>query len=73
MDTTPIISARGLSVRYGRRLALEDVSFDGPGGAMGLLGPNGAGKSTLIRVILGFLRPDCGDITVLGQKVADDP
>ena len=73
MDTTPIISARGLTVRYGRRLALEDVSFDVPGGAMGLLGPNGAGKSTLIRVILGFLRPERGEITVLGRKVADDP
>ena len=71
MDTTPIISARGLSVRYGRRLALEDVSFDVPGGAMGLLGPNGAGKSTLIRVILGFLRPERGEITVLGRKVSD--
>ena len=73
MDTTPIISARGLTVRYGRRLALEDVSFDVPGGAMGLLGPNGAGKSTLIRVILGFLRPERGEITVLGRKVSDDP
>jgi len=73
LDTTPIISARNLTVRYGRRLALEDVSFDVPGGAMGLLGPNGAGKSTLIRVILGFLRPERGEITVLGQKVSDDP
>jgi ABC-2 type transport system ATP-binding protein len=73
LDTTPIISARGLSVRYGRRLALEDVSFDVPGGAIGLLGPNGAGKSTLIRALLGFLTPDCGEVTVLGQKVTEDP
>jgi ABC-2 type transport system ATP-binding protein len=73
LDNTPIISARGLNVRYGRRLALENVSFDVPGGAVGLLGPNGAGKSTLIRVILGFLRPESGEATVLGKRVSEDP
>lgn len=73
LGTTPIISARGLSVRYGRRLALEDVTFDVAGGAVGLLGPNGAGKSTLIRVLLGFLTPERGEVTVLGRKVSDDP
>jgi ABC-2 type transport system ATP-binding protein len=69
----PVLTARSLRVRYGRRLALDDVSFAIEGGAIGLLGPNGAGKSTLIRVLLGFLRPEAGEVTVLGRRVADDP
>ncbi len=73
MDSKPILSAQGLTVRYGRRLALENVSFELPGGAVGLLGPNGAGKSTLIRVILGFLRPESGTASVLGYPIGTDP
>ncbi|MGD8375286.1 MAG: ABC transporter ATP-binding protein, partial [Acidobacteriota bacterium] len=72
MSPDPILTAQGLSVRYGRRLALEDVSFRLAPGAVGLLGPNGAGKSTLIRVLLGFLRPESGGATVLGRQVGED-
>ena len=73
MSDPPILTASGLSVRYGRNLALEDVSFELPGGAVGLLGPNGAGKSTLIRVILGFLTPEAGQVTVLGKRASENP
>ena len=73
MSSDLILTATGLQVRYGRRVALKDVSFQLSGGAVGLLGPNGAGKSTLLRVLLGFLRPDAGEVTVLGMRVADDP
>ena len=61
-----------VSVRYGRRTALDAVSLAFETGALGLLGPNGAGKSTLLRVILGFLRPQSGRATVLGADPMTD-
>ena len=62
-----------VTVRYGRQLALRDVTAAFPGGAVGLLGPNGAGKSTLIRSLLGFVAPDQGDMRVLGLDVKASP
>ena len=50
--------------------AVEDVSFYvKQGEVLGLLGPNGAGKTTTIKCILGLMRPDSGDISVLGENV----
>ncbi len=66
----PIIELRGLTVRYGARTALDDVSVSVAGGAVGLLGPNGAGKSTLIKTLLGLLVPSAGGGTVLGQDLS---
>ncbi len=61
------ISTRGLSKRYGRLTALDDVTFDvAEGEVFGFLGPNGAGKTTAIRTLLGFLRPSAGHASVLG-------
>ncbi len=62
-----------LTVRYGRQVALREVSAAFPAGAVGLLGPNGAGKSTLIRALLGFVAPDAGDMRVLGLDVRTSP
>ena len=54
--------------------ALDDLSLTVPQGAVyGLVGPNGAGKSTLIRHLMGVYRPDCGQITVDGQPVYENP
>jgi len=54
----------------GRVKAVDDISFEVPQGSrFGYLGPNGAGKTTTIRCILGFLNPDAGDITILGEKI----
>jgi ABC-2 type transport system ATP-binding protein len=48
--------------------ALSDVSFDlNHGQTLGLVGANGAGKSTTLRLLMGFLRPDKGTITIMGQ------
>ncbi|SHK57006.1 ABC transporter ATP-binding protein [Rhodothermus profundi] len=56
--------------RKGTAQALQDVTFQVPEGARcGLLGPNGAGKSTLIRILANLLRPDAGQITVLGHPL----
>jgi ABC-2 type transport system ATP-binding protein len=69
----PVVEADHLSVRYGKNMALNDVSAVFPGGAVGLLGPNGAGKSTLLKSLLGFLVPEKGSMKVLGLDVAKSP
>lgn len=63
---TSLVSARGVSKRYGKVHAVDDVSFDiGKGRIMGLIGPNGAGKTTLLKALLGLT--DCdGELSVLG-------
>src|SRR5262245_57078082 len=66
----PIIELKGLTVKYGARTALDSVSVEVEGGAVGLLGPNGAGKSTLIKTLLGLLQPAAGNGRVLGQDIA---
>lgn len=65
----PIVSARNLTVNYGRFTALSDFSVDVPGGCIGLLGPNGAGKTTLIKTLLGFVNPASGTAEVLGEDI----
>ena len=66
----PVVQAQNLSVRYGKNVALNDVTAVFPQGAVGLLGPNGAGKSTLLKSLLGFLVPEKGSMRVLGHDVA---
>jgi len=61
-----LVEARNLSVLYGARRAVDDVSFDIPKGRIvGLLGHNGAGKSTLMKAMVGLARPQ-GELKVLG-------
>ena len=63
-----MIEAVGLTKRYGRKTAVDDVSFTvKPGLVTGFLGPNGAGKSTTMRLIVGLDRPTAGDVTVSGK------
>ncbi|NIP27107.1 MAG: ATP-binding cassette domain-containing protein [Phycisphaerae bacterium] len=64
---TNVVSIQGLSKRFGRIQALNNVSFDVPSHSIfGLLGPNGAGKTTLFSIIADFLKADTGIIEVLG-------
>jgi ABC-2 type transport system ATP-binding protein len=66
------IVARGVSKRFGDRAAIADVDLDvAEGEVRGLLGPNGAGKTTLLRALLGLVRPDAGQISLLG-RTADE-
>src|SRR5580704_18013919 len=66
-----MIEARGLSKRYGDKLAVDDLSFTvRPGRVTGFLGPNGAGKTTTMRMILGLDRPTGGSVTVNGKPFA---
>jgi ABC-2 type transport system ATP-binding protein len=69
----PVLSARGISQRFGDRVALDDVDLEVPAGkVVGLLGPNGAGKTTLMRVIFGVLPPDAGTLDWSHRAVTDD-
>lgn len=62
--------ARSLSLRLGKRLAIDDVSVELHAGEMvALIGPNGAGKSTLLRLLTGFLTPDHGERHIEGRPL----
>ena len=61
------LEVRGVTKAYGTKVAVDSASFSvGQGEIFGLLGPNGAGKSSLIRMVMDILRPDSGEILVLG-------
>lgn len=64
---TPIVSARGLTKRYGRTLAVDHIDLEiPPGRIVGLIGPNGAGKTSALKAILGLATYD-GKLNVLGK------
>lgn len=57
-------------MRYGNREALRSIDLAVPAGSIfAILGPNGAGKSTLLRCLMGFIRPDAGEGSVLGERL----
>jgi ABC-2 type transport system ATP-binding protein len=62
----------GLRKRYGKQQAVADVSLEvGRGQVVGLLGPNGAGKTSVIKMLLGLVQPDEGEVMLLGQPASD--
>jgi ABC-2 type transport system ATP-binding protein len=68
----PVAEVSSLTVKYGQKVAVSDLSCTIPEGCVGLLGPNGAGKSTLIKALLGFLSPASGWGKVLGHDISTD-
>ena len=61
----PIISAQGLSKRYGVAPLFQNISFQiSDGDRIGIIGPNGSGKSTLLEILSGRVKPDAGDVAV---------
>ena len=69
-----LVQAKGLSKRYGRVTALNGLDLQvEEDSVMGLIGPNGAGKTTAIKIILGLLRPDSGEVMVFDEAPWDNP
>jgi ABC-2 type transport system ATP-binding protein len=72
LPPAPAVWCSGLRKRYRRRTAVDGVSFTvGRGEVVGLLGPNGAGKTSVIKILLGLVRPDAGEVLLLGRKAPD--
>ncbi|MEO8889866.1 MAG: ATP-binding cassette domain-containing protein [Jatrophihabitantaceae bacterium] len=64
------LRTNGLTRAFGKQIAVQDVHLEVPRGAVyGFLGPNGSGKTTTIRMLLGLLYADSGDIEILGQPM----
>jgi ABC-2 type transport system ATP-binding protein len=67
-----LIEVSNLTKRYGRVLAVDDLTFEAhPGRVTGFLGPNGAGKTTTLRVLVALLHPTSGDAQVLGRRYVE--
>lgn len=65
-----IVQTKGLTKRYGKATALDDLDITiKKGEVLGYLGPNGAGKTTTIRLLLGLIQPTAGSATMFGQDV----
>src|SRR5687767_11935328 len=71
LNGAPLLAVENLTKRYGKVIALDDVTFSISDGITGILGENGAGKSTAIKILLGLLRPSSGSATVLGQDASE--
>jgi ABC-2 type transport system ATP-binding protein len=70
----PVIEARALTRYFGRKCAVDSVSFRVPRGSVfGFIGRNGAGKTTTIRMLLGLLEPTRGSSTILGHDSTEVP
>ena len=58
-----MLELKGITKHFGQQIAVQDESFTvNPGEIFGLIGQNGAGKTTTFRMILGFIRPDAGEV-----------
>ena len=69
-----MLNMQEVTKTFGDFTALNNLSMRVPKGAVyGLVGPNGAGKSTAIRLLTGVYRPDCGEITLEGQEIYENP
>jgi ABC-2 type transport system ATP-binding protein len=67
------IETRGLTRKYGRLMAVEDLNLQVAAGALfGLIGPNGAGKTTTLRMLAGLLEPSSGEIVINGRVANHD-
>ena len=69
-----IIEFENVSLSYGNRLILDNISFRvNQGQIYGMLGPNGVGKSTIFNLITGLIQPNSGNIKINGEKANEYP
>ena len=70
MTNNYLIETRGLTRRFGSQLAVDELNLLVPAaGVYGFLGPNGAGKTTAIRMLLGLIRPNTGEVRLFGESL----
>ena len=70
----PVVHIKKISLSYGKRQILDDISFKvNPGQVLGLLGPNGVGKSTIFNLITGLIKPNYGSIYFNETDATDYP
>ena len=70
----PVLNIQNLWKKYDDSPALQGLYLASyPGEIFGLIGPNGAGKTTTIKILVGLLRPDAGDVRLLGEDILRDP
>jgi branched-chain amino acid transport system ATP-binding protein len=70
LTTTPIITARGVTRRFGGLVALDGIDLDVPAGIVqAIIGPNGSGKTTLLNALSGASHADAGSIRIAGQEI----
>jgi ABC-2 type transport system ATP-binding protein len=68
----PVVKVTSLTKRYGKLVAVDDLTFSLPSGTVtGFLGPNGAGKTTTLRLLLGLAEPTAGEALVFGRRYRD--
>ena len=67
-----MLSANGVTVRFGKRVLFEDVNIKfGKGNCYGIIGANGAGKSTFLKVLSGEIEPSKGDVSLdKGERIS---
>jgi branched-chain amino acid transport system ATP-binding protein len=65
-----LLECRGISVRFGGHLALDQVDVEADAGFVtGLIGPNGAGKTTLFNAVCGLINPSGGSVRLAGRNL----
>ncbi|WP_322507017.1 ABC transporter ATP-binding protein [Anaerolinea sp.] len=68
-----VISAKGITRRFGKRLVLDNLDFELPAGQIyGISGPNGSGKSVFLRILTGLVLPNQGEVRVFDQRIGKD-
>lgn len=73
MKQTPVVQFQHATKKIGKRVLVNDLSFDIPAGEVfGFLGPNGAGKTTTIRMMVGLIKISQGDILIQGHSISKD-
>jgi ABC-2 type transport system ATP-binding protein len=67
-----VVQVNHIIKSYADKAVVNDISFSvAQGEIFGLIGPNGAGKTTTIRMMMDIIKPDSGDVTILGEKLSE--
>ncbi|MGH9058434.1 MAG: ABC transporter ATP-binding protein, partial [Acidimicrobiales bacterium] len=74
VDDKTVVSIQGVTKQFGSHRVLDDITFDVPRGrTTAVLGPSGTGKSVLLKVIIGLLRPEAGQVYIDGEPLVGIP